>query len=280
MTEALRDYLEQRFAKVRSGYGASDLTIGMAGETDFTVWLRRRLLHRPPAAGQRCSVPDEDRIPMIFQYNPLETYLEITADGRDPLHHQHHRRAQPQGPLQHRRRGPADDVSRRCPGDRPTGTLARREEGVAVDRMRLPLLFLFGRKDSTISYMGANIYPQDVENGLYSGHTMAHLIEGFCLSLEESADLESRPVVQPAAARGRARHRDRPPRSGREVPDAASWSTSPRRAATSPSRWPRIRPRPRCWYGCTTSTDRSVRRVPAKRSRTSISSKAAHHENR
>ena len=27
MTEALRDYLEERFRKVRSGYGASDLTI-------------------------------------------------------------------------------------------------------------------------------------------------------------------------------------------------------------------------------------------------------------
>ncbi len=34
--------------------------------------------------------------------------------------------------------------------------------------MRLPFLFLFGRRDSTVSYMGANIYPQDVEYGLYA----------------------------------------------------------------------------------------------------------------
>ena len=25
--------------------------------------------------------PDEHRLPMVFQYNPLETYLETTADG-------------------------------------------------------------------------------------------------------------------------------------------------------------------------------------------------------
>jgi phenylacetate-CoA ligase len=61
--------------------------------------------------------------------------------------------------------------------------------------MRLPLLFLFGRKDSTISYMGANIYPQDVEYGLYTGNTLAHLLQGFCLELREHADLESRPIV-------------------------------------------------------------------------------------
>jgi phenylacetate-CoA ligase len=61
--------------------------------------------------------------------------------------------------------------------------------------MRLPLLFLFGRKDSTVSYMGANIYPQDVEYGLYTGNPHAHLVQGFCLELREHTDLESRPVV-------------------------------------------------------------------------------------
>jgi phenylacetate-CoA ligase len=65
-----------------------------------------------------------------------------------------------------------------------------------VDGMRLPLLFLFGRKDSTISYMGANIYPQDVEYGLYAGNPHAHLLHGFRLRLREHADLESRPIVE------------------------------------------------------------------------------------
>ncbi len=175
MTDALRDYLEQRFAKVRSGYGASDLTIGMAGESDFTVWLRHRL-RTDDGLRARLLGPGEHRIPMVFQYNPLETYLETTDAGEVLCTINN------------------TAVKRAIEADGPGW--AEAEPAWRVERIRLPLLFLFGRKDTTISYMGANIYPQDVEYGLYRGHAMAHLIEGFCLSLEEYTDLESRPVVE------------------------------------------------------------------------------------
>jgi phenylacetate-CoA ligase len=56
-------------------------------------------------------------------------------------------------------------------------------------------LLLYGRKDSTISYMGANIYPQDIEYGLYQHAESARMIESFCLSLEETANLEQRVTV-------------------------------------------------------------------------------------
>ena len=63
------------------------------------------------------------------------------------------------------------------------------------DLLRIPILFLFGRKDSTISYMGSNIYPQDVEYGLYRDAEIGKNIESFCLSLEERKDLECRPLI-------------------------------------------------------------------------------------
>ncbi|MGH3390542.1 MAG: phenylacetate--CoA ligase family protein, partial [Actinomadura sp.] len=80
MTEALRDYLEERFEEVRSGYGASDLTIGMGAETGFTVWLRKRLATDPELRRELLG-EGEQRLPMIFHYNPLETYLEINERG-------------------------------------------------------------------------------------------------------------------------------------------------------------------------------------------------------
>ena len=80
MTEALRDYLEARFAKVRSGYGASDLTIGIGAETTFTVELRRRLRTDQDLRDALLG-PGEQRLPMIFHYNPLETYLEVNERG-------------------------------------------------------------------------------------------------------------------------------------------------------------------------------------------------------
>ncbi|MER7333990.1 MULTISPECIES: phenylacetate--CoA ligase family protein [unclassified Micromonospora] len=194
MTEALRDYLEERFLKVRSGYGASDLTIGIAGETDFTVWVRRRL--RTDAALRTALLgPDEHRLPMIFQYNPLETYLETNAD------HEVICTINSTAVLNPKVRYNIGDEGRLIAYpdvlaaiDDPAARLDA-ERAARTDRMRLPLLFLFGRKDSTISYMGANIYPQDVEYGLYAGNPLAHLLQSFCLELEEHADLESRPAI-------------------------------------------------------------------------------------
>jgi phenylacetate-CoA ligase len=195
MTEALRDYLERRFAKVRSGYGASDLTIGMAGETDLTVWLRRRL--RTDARLRAALLgADEHRLPMVFQYNPLETYLETTADNEILC------TINTTAVMTPKARYNIGDEGRLLRFDDLVKILAADPEALAgaraamrAERMQLPLLFLFGRRDSTVSYMGANIYPQDVENGLYQGNEMAHLIESFCLSLEEHDNLEHRPAV-------------------------------------------------------------------------------------
>ncbi|MGW4498290.1 phenylacetate--CoA ligase family protein [Micromonospora sp. NPDC004336] len=194
MTEALRDYLEERFLKVRSGYGASDLTIGIAGETDLTVWVRRRL--RTDADVRAALLgPDEHRLPMVFQYNPLETYLETNAE------HEVICTINSTAVLNPKVRYNIGDEGRLVAYPDVLAAIgdpaARRdaERAARTDRMRLPLLFLFGRKDSTISYMGANIYPQDVEYGLYAGNPLAHLLQSFCLELAEHADLESRPVV-------------------------------------------------------------------------------------
>ncbi len=67
MTEAMRDYLERRLVKVRSGYGASDVQVGIAGETDLSVWVRKLLVTRQDvrrcAARQRRGA-DTDGVPV------------------------------------------------------------------------------------------------------------------------------------------------------------------------------------------------------------------------
>ncbi|UWP87035.1 phenylacetate--CoA ligase family protein [Dactylosporangium fulvum] len=194
MTEALRDYLEERFLKVRSGYGASDLTIGVAGETDFTVWIRRRL--RTDAALRAALLgADEHRLPMIFQYNPLETYLETNADNEVLCTINSTAVLTPKVRYNIGDEGRLVTFPEALAAIGDPAARADAERAWRTDRMRLPLLFLFGRKDSTISYMGANIYPQDVEYGIYTGNPLAHLVQSFCLELAEQADLESRPVI-------------------------------------------------------------------------------------
>ncbi|MFC9894280.1 phenylacetate--CoA ligase family protein [Nocardia sp. NPDC127579] len=195
MTEALRDYLEQRFTRVRSGYGASDLSIGIGAETGFTVWLRKQLA--TDAELRRALLgADEQRLPMIFHYNPLETFLEVNERSEllCTITSRHC--------LQPKLRYNIGDEARVHALPAVLGALRRDPERWAefqrhrgADRMNLPLLFLYGRADSTVSYMGANLYPQDVEYGLYQDNPLADRISRFCLSLEELPDLESRPVV-------------------------------------------------------------------------------------
>ncbi|MCO8273746.1 phenylacetate--CoA ligase family protein [Actinoplanes sp. TRM 88003] len=194
MTEALRDYLEKRFRKVRSGYGASDLTIGMAGETDLSVWLRRRL-RTDPLLRARLLGPDEERLPMVFQYNPLETYLETTADSEILCTINSTAVVNPKVRYNIGDEGRLITLPEVLAAVTEPAARAEALAALKVDGMRLPFLFLFGRKDSTISYMGANIYPQDIEYGLYDSNPYAHQLEGFCLELVQGADLESRPTV-------------------------------------------------------------------------------------
>ncbi|MEU6998021.1 phenylacetate--CoA ligase family protein [Nonomuraea sp. NPDC046570] len=189
MTEALRDYLEERFEEVRSGYGASDLTIGMGAESGFSVRLRK-LLATDERVRRELLGPGEQRLPMIFHYNPLETFLEVNERGELLCTINTKSCLQPK-----LRYNIGDEARLRTLAEvkRVLGPAYR--ETWTDERMNLPLLFLFGRKDSTISYMGANLYPQDVEYGLYEGNPYAADIARFCLSLEELPGLEYRPVV-------------------------------------------------------------------------------------
>lgn len=195
MTEGLRDYLQARFNRVYSGYGASDLTIGMAGESDLSVVIRRALASELDFRADVLGA-EESRVPMVFQYNPLETYLETTVDGELVA------TINSASVMSPRLRYNIGDEAKLI--DFPTMVDLTRNHpelaeacsaAFADNGMRLPFVLLFGRADSTISYMGANIYPLDIENGLYRDNPKAHLIESFRIELREVAGHEQRPAL-------------------------------------------------------------------------------------
>jgi len=189
MTEALRDYLERRLVKVRSGYGASDIQIGIAGETDLAVTVRKLLVARPDV--REALLGPGRRVPMVFQYNPLENYIEINDRGEAVV------TVNNLSVLSPKLRYNVGDEGLTM--SRPELLRRLAPLGVLPEPLPLgwasPFFFLYGRSDSTISFMGANIYPTDVEYGLYRDPTLAGAIESFCLELVEWAELEPRPVV-------------------------------------------------------------------------------------
>lgn len=68
-SELLRDYLLWRLRSVYSGYGATDVEIGLAAETPVCLALRRLAAERAEIA--EALFGESGRSPMVFQYNPF-----------------------------------------------------------------------------------------------------------------------------------------------------------------------------------------------------------------
>ena len=78
MSEGLRDYLLRDFEHVISGYGATDLEIGIAGETPLSIAVRRAA--RENDALRKELFGDDSRLPMVFQFNPVSHYFEVNDE--------------------------------------------------------------------------------------------------------------------------------------------------------------------------------------------------------
>ena len=190
MSEGLRDYLLRHFRTVYSGYGATDLEIGVAGETPLSVALRRLALANP--AFRRRLFGEDPRLPMVFQYNPLMHHVDVNGEGELLV-----TLTRP-GVLSPRLRYNVHDQGGTLRFDRMAELLE--EQGLVLRDLcpgyaplQLPFLWVFGRRDHTVSIMGANIYPEDLEACLYAEPDLARRTRAFCLQLAESGEHQVRP---------------------------------------------------------------------------------------
>ena len=204
MTEELRDVLLQRFRSVYSGYGATDIEIGMAAESPVSVALRRLARRRPDV--REALFGSDPRLPMVFQYNPLIHFLEVNELGEivctvsrlDLLAPRIRYNVHDEGGLLEfgkARERLADfgfDIER-------LGELAETSgpRGPLPWSRPIPLPFLWvnGRRDATISVMGANIYPEDIETVVYSDAKLVPRLHSFLLSTVDDERGVPRPMV-------------------------------------------------------------------------------------
>jgi hypothetical protein len=189
---------------VYSGYGATDIEIGMAGESPVSIAVRRLARARPDIA--RRLFGSDSRLPMVFQYNPLIHYMEVNDLGevictvsRLDL-------------LAPRTRYNVHDAGGIVDYDAVRRILA--EFGFDLDRLGeapethgprgplpwarpipLPFLWINGRRDATISVMGSNIYPEDVESILYRDPAIGQRMHSFMLAVVDDETGTPRPSV-------------------------------------------------------------------------------------
>jgi phenylacetate-CoA ligase len=192
MTEAARRRLERTFTRVWSAYGASDLDIGVAAETPVSVWLRQQAAERPELA--RALFGRTDRLPMVFQYDPCDYHVEVVASpsGANELVVTVTRPM-----LSPRIRYNVGDEGGTI--DFPIAMAACRHLGLdpgeaEIQPFRLPFLFVHGRSDHTVSFMGANLYPEDVAAGI-DAHPSGDRLGAFCMELAEVDEDDVRPYI-------------------------------------------------------------------------------------
>jgi phenylacetate-CoA ligase len=163
MSEEFRRYLlANGFASCYSGYGASDLEMSIAFETPESVAIRGLLLDDRSLRQELLA--GDHRIPMVFQYNPLNCHIEVTEQG-DLVATLNF--SQTLSPRIRYNLGDEAKLVRRSELLKIVGQHGH-DLGVPPGRcMPLPYLMLFGRRDHTVSVMGANIYPEDIEHALY-----------------------------------------------------------------------------------------------------------------
>lgn len=201
MSEGLREYLERRFKAVYSAYGASDLDIGVSAELPLTVWIRKQAMANREL--HKALFGDDPRLPMLFQYNPLDYYIE-TSDENELIVTINRLKV-----LSPRIRYNVHDAGGVIPFDKMISIL--KEFGLdpfvkcnTADSpiFPLPFMYIFGRADNTLSYMGANIYPEDVEQALFSNADDARKLGAFTMELLEVGNAEMRPCVHVELAEG------------------------------------------------------------------------------
>jgi len=153
-------------------YGTADAGV-IANETPLSIRIRRALARRPDAARELFG---EARLPTLCQFDPLHRFFEaedgwllFSGDGGAPL--LRYKILDRGGVLSHA--AMLEFLAKR------TVELEPGPEGEA-----LPFVYVFGRSHFSLSFYGANIYPENVAVGLEQPALAALVTGKFVLEIE------------------------------------------------------------------------------------------------
>jgi phenylacetate-CoA ligase len=160
-------------------YGTADAGV-LGNETPLSVSIRRFLSEHPGASRELFG---ESRLPTLVQYDPRSRFFEVhdgtllfSGDNGIPLVRYH-----------------IADSGGLIPFAALMAFLGERgfdpTRGLGDRGVRpLPFAFVFGRADFTISYFGANVYPENVTVGLEQPPISTWSTGKFVMQVREDAD--------------------------------------------------------------------------------------------
>ncbi len=194
-SEEWRDLMGRRtgmaapLADSASLYGTADAGV-LGTETPLSVSVRRFLAARPDALRE---LTGESRLPTLVQYDPMTRYFQtsrstllFSCDGSTPLVRYH---IADEGGL-----AGFDQMLEFCSrfGHDPLAEVGGGPGGGGLGGGRgapeLPFAYVFGRSLFTVSYFGANIYPENVTVALERPSISDWVTGKFVLETAETAD--------------------------------------------------------------------------------------------
>ncbi|MDQ7247125.1 phenylacetate--CoA ligase family protein [Dongia sedimenti] len=195
-SETWRDLVAERLGvddPLRFGasiYGTADAGV-LGQETPVSIAIRRFLAERPEAAQ---AMFGDTRLPTLCQYDPTARYFEsidgsLAFSGWNGVPLVRYHIADRGGVL------PYDTMlaKLRDLGCDPVATV--RASGGPEPR-RQPFVWVFGRTDFTVSFFGANVFPETISLGLEQPEVRARVTGKFVMQVKEgSADDKPRLTI-------------------------------------------------------------------------------------
>ncbi|WP_307807485.1 CoF synthetase [Naasia sp. SYSU D00948] len=177
ISENMRSHILRYAHSAYGSYGASDLEINLAIETDFTVALRRAIAEDPELAARVSKLGEYGVLPMVFQFNPFDYLIETNGAGELVITIVREQNINPRIRYNIHDRGHVMRVRDVMP------ILRRLGHQAVIDQkfLDLPLLFHYGRSDLSVDYNGAVVAPDALRDVIYGDPTLVEAVENHRL---------------------------------------------------------------------------------------------------
>ncbi|HVY98772.1 MAG TPA: hypothetical protein VHA35_04680 [Dongiaceae bacterium] len=179
-------------------YGTADAGV-LGQETPVSIAVRRVLAERPEAAK---ALFGDTRLPTLCQYDPTARYFE-SLDGSlcfsgwngVPLVRYHIAD-----------RGGVTSFDRMMQAMKELGAdpVAAVQRSGGPEPRRQPFVWVFGRTDFTVSFFGANVFPETISLGLEQPEVRAHVTSKFVMEVKEGLADKPRLAIAVELAAGEA----------------------------------------------------------------------------
>jgi len=197
ISEPMRQSLLTVFKSVVGSYGASDLEINIAHETEFTIALRQALIDDEEL---RKSLLKQNRgiIPMIFQYNPYDYLFEDNDKGELLVTICRTENLSPRIRYNIHDLGHPEDFYAFKKKLRALG----RKDLLKLIEFDFGVLFYYGRSDLSVDYYGGVVGPEEIRQIINANDDYKQKVANFRLISYEDKEHQKHLLFALEAAKG------------------------------------------------------------------------------